>query len=256
MIEAYKVWDFEEPFNSDIVDEKTFKWRKIDASQPYRKVITMGIDYLSGLDLSRFGVSPNRCTGIITIQGISNPKRCTSIESCLECFSFIVRLLEWRHIILKRWRLWRTGSSPVRGTKQSALGFQCCLWLFDVQELRWTIYLSKVQSYALYLLYCQFCSSAILEILILTLTFIMKKLFTLLLFLGLTFTSFSQTQFEIVGIYPDSISVLKDCKWELSKAKFRDSDEQTYQVFLDTDLNRIFLIFRKEKKFAKVAFKW
>lgn len=79
-------------FEPDYCDKKTFKWRKIDASRTYRKVINMGIDYLSGLDLSRIEVSSIRCTGIITIQGISNPKRLTSIESCLECFSFIGRI--------------------------------------------------------------------------------------------------------------------------------------------------------------------
>lgn len=83
----------------------------------------------------------------------------------------------------------------------------------------------------------------------------MKKIFTLALFLGLTFTSFSQTAIKIVGIYPDSISVLRDCKWELSKAKYTDSDGTKYDVFLDIDRLEVFMIFRKDKRFAKVAFK-
>ena len=84
----------------------------------------------------------------------------------------------------------------------------------------------------------------------------MKKLFTLLLFLGLAFNCFAQHQLQIRETYPDSLSVLNDCKWEKSTAKYVDLDGTTYQIFLDIQTLEVFMIFRKEKKFVKVIFKW
>lgn len=52
---------------------------------------------------------------------------------------------------------------------------------------------------------------------------------------------------------PDSLQILKNCNWELSKAKYLDRDGKRYQVFLDNDLNEAFLIKRSgKKKFKKV----
>jgi hypothetical protein len=80
----------------------------------------------------------------------------------------------------------------------------------------------------------------------------MKKLFTFVFFL-VTFNCFGQNQLQLKESYPDSISVLNDCKWQLSKAKYLDRDGKRYQVFLDTDLNEAFLIKRiGRKKFKKV----
>jgi hypothetical protein len=90
--------------------------------------------------------------------------------------------------------------------------------------------------------------------LFLTLTFIMKKLFTFVFFL-VTFNCFSQHQLQIKETYPDSLSVLSGCKWEKSTAKYVDLDGTTYQVFLDIQTLEVFMIFRKQNKFVKVIFK-
>jgi hypothetical protein len=82
----------------------------------------------------------------------------------------------------------------------------------------------------------------------------MKKIFTFIFFL-VTFNCFSQTQLQLKETYPDSMSVLNDCKWELSDVKFKDMDGTIYQVFLDIETNEIFMIFRKREKFAKVILK-
>jgi len=82
----------------------------------------------------------------------------------------------------------------------------------------------------------------------------MKKLFTFIFFL-VTFNCFGQNQLHIKESYPDSISVLNDCKWQLSKAKYRDLDGSKYDVFLDIELNEVFMIFRKQEKYVKVILK-
>jgi hypothetical protein len=72
---------------------------------------------------------------------------------------------------------------------------------------------------------------------------IMKKL--IFIFLVSPILVFSQDS--------DSLQILKNCNWELSKAKYLDRDGKRYQVFLDTDLNEAFLIKRiGRKKFKKV----
>lgn len=82
----------------------------------------------------------------------------------------------------------------------------------------------------------------------------MKNLF-IIFFLSLTFNCFGQSQLQIKESYPDSLSVLNDCKWQLSKAKYRDLDGSKYDVFLDIDLNEVFMIFRKQEKYVKVILK-
>lgn len=82
----------------------------------------------------------------------------------------------------------------------------------------------------------------------------MKKIFTFIFFL-VTFNCFGQNQLQIKESYPDSISVLNDCKWKLSAAKYRDLDGSKYDVFLDIELNEVFMIFRKKEKYVKVILK-
>lgn len=81
----------------------------------------------------------------------------------------------------------------------------------------------------------------------------MKSIF-IVLFLGLTFNCFSQSRFRIEKIYPDSVSVLNDCKWQLSESKFKDNDGTIYDVFVDLGTSETFMIFRKKQKFAKLVF--
>jgi len=84
--------------------------------------------------------------------------------------------------------------------------------------------------------------------------FYFMKNFIILILLFSSFNLIAQTKLTIGESYTDSLSVLKSCKWELSKAKYRDLDETQYDVFLDLNEQRGFMIFRKEKKFIKVWF--
>lgn len=59
----------------------------------------------------------------------------------------------------------------------------------------------------------------------------------------------------LVGqVFDDSLSVLKNVNWELSKAKYYFGYGYPYQVFLDKDKNEAFLIMRKRKQNSKDKF--
>ena len=70
----------------------------------------------------------------------------------------------------------------------------------------------------------------------------------------LPFIGSTQTKLRIGEIFPDSSSVLNSCRWNLSKAKFTDIDGKKFQVFLDLELNEIFMIFRQRENFVQVWF--